>query len=314
VRATTDPVPFAARLAGFPVVLEVVPPHKRATEKTVAGLVRKVQDAVKAVPHLDAVNIPEVLDENHAGLPFYRNLGPREFAQRLSAELPVEAIVNKVVVHARGKEDLQGWLREAIEVHRLRNFVLVGGTSSRIAYPGPDVVEANEILRATARGRRDVVCGNITIPERTGEVERLVSKTRAGARFFTSQVLFEPEPTSTVLREYGEACAADGLRPATVLLSFAPVADYEDVEFLVWLGATITPETEEALLAHRGREIGRASFDVARRIWAKVRDASAASPNPVPLGVNVEEISIHNFELAVRMATEFPAWKDAKAA
>jgi 5,10-methylenetetrahydrofolate reductase len=306
-------VAFAERLPAFPIVLEVVPPHRRASDKALAGLVKKVQDAVDSIPHLDALNIPEVLDENHAGLPFYRNLGPRDFAQQLTAGLRVEPIVNKVVVHTEGREDLGAWLRESIDVHGLRNFILVGGTSSRIAYPGPDVVAANEILGKVSAGRRDVVCGNITIPERAGEVERLLRKTRAGARFFTTQVLFEPEPISTVLREYGEACAAARVTPATVLLSFAPVADYEDIEFLVWLGATITPETEEALIATRGREAGRGSFDVARRIWTRIRDANAKSRHPVPLGVNIEEISVHNFDLAVRMAREFPAWKDAKA-
>ena len=309
---TRSPVAFAQRLSAFPIVLEIVPPHRRASEKTLAGLVTKVQDAVGSIPHLDALNIPEVLDENHAGLPFYRNLGPRAFAQRLNDGLGVEAIVNKVVVHARGREDLATWLRESIDVDGLRNFVLVGGTSSRIEYPGPDVVTANEIMGEVAGGRGDVVCGNITIPERPREVERLLRKTRAGARFFTTQVLFEPEPISTVLREYGAACAAARVPPATVLLSFAPVADYEDIEFLVWLGATITPETEDALVAGRGREAGRASFDVARRIWTRIRDGNASSRHPVPLGVNIEEISVHNFDLAVRMAREFPAWKDAK--
>src|SRR5881628_3468265 len=228
---TVPRITFAERLSTFPIVLEVVPPHRRETEKTVAGLVKKVQDAVASIPHLDALNIPEVLDENHAGLPFYRDLGPREFAKRLNPGSRVEPIVNKVVVHAQGKDDLTAWLQGAIDVDGLRNFILVGGSSSRVSYPGPEVVAANELLRWLTRSRGDVACGNITIPERPREVERLLRKTRSGARFFTSQVLFEPEPISTVLGEYGEACAAEGLRPATVLLSFAPVADYEDVEF-----------------------------------------------------------------------------------
>src|SRR5438445_2460325 len=118
---TRSPVAFAQRLSAFPIVLEVVPPHRRASEKTLAGLVTKVQDAVGSIPHLDALNIPEVLDENHAGLPFHRTLGPRAFAQRLNDGLGVEAIVNKVVVHARGREDLATWLRESIEADGLRN-------------------------------------------------------------------------------------------------------------------------------------------------------------------------------------------------
>jgi len=304
-------VTFADRLRNFPIVLEVVPPHRRASEKVVQSLVQRVQAAVQAAPRIDAVNLPEVLDENHAGRPFYRNLDPRIFAQRLKDGSQVETIVNRVVVHLSGEADFREYLRDSVGSYGLRNFVFVGGTSSRIPYPGPDVVRANAILREVAHGRADVACGNILIPERVKEVERLLEKTRAGCGFFTTQVLFEPEPVGSVLMEYSEGCAAEGLEPATVLLSFAPVADYEDVEFLVWLGATITAETEEALLANRGREAGRASLDVARSIWGRVRDVMAAAPHPVPLGVNIEEISVHNFDLAVRMAQEFPAWRDA---
>ncbi len=304
---------FAERLRSFPIVLEVVPPHRRASEKAVAGLVQKVQEAVRSIPHLDAVNLPEVIEENHAGRPFYRNLDPRMFATRLNDGLRVEVIVDKVVVHVDGMAGLDAYLRESLETFRLRNFVFAGGTRATIPYPGPDVVAANARLREAVRGRAGVTCGNILIPERAGEVARLVAKTRAGCQFFTTQVLFEPEPVGSVLREYGEACAGEGLPPATVLLSFAPVADYEDVEFLAWLGATMTPETEEALLDRSGREPGRASLEVASSILARTRDSVAGTRHAVPLGVNVEEIAVHNLDLAVRMAKELPSWKDAKA-
>src|SRR5206468_3331961 len=90
------------------------------------------------------------------------------------------------------------------------------------------------------QGRRPRSVGNITIAERDHEVDRLVEKTRAGCDFFTTQVLFEAEPMATVLRAYGRRCSSQNLKPATVLLSFAPVSDYQDIEFLVWLGATVS--------------------------------------------------------------------------
>ncbi|MBI4416359.1 MAG: hypothetical protein HY557_05195 [Euryarchaeota archaeon] len=301
---------FADRLRDFPIVLEVVPPHKRAGEAIVRKFVKRVQDGVRAIPHLAAINLPEVLDENHAGMPFYRNLDPRRFAKLLNESFPVEPIVNKVVVHLPGMAAFESWVKESLYGYGLRTFVLVGGASGRIKYPGPSVAEANRRLRELGRDQGSVTLGNILIPERPNEVERLLGKTLTGSRFFTTQVLFEPEPVATILRRYGEACAFEGIEPATVLLSFAPVADYEDVEFLIWLGAAITSETEERLLPAKG-EVGVASLEVARSIWAKVRDAVASSRNPVPLGVNIEEISTHNFDLAVRMAKEFPEWRDA---
>src|SRR5437773_5736869 len=40
---TRSSVAFAQRLSAFPIVLEVVPPHRRASEKALAGLVTKVR-------------------------------------------------------------------------------------------------------------------------------------------------------------------------------------------------------------------------------------------------------------------------------
>lgn len=298
---------FADRLKDFPVVLEVVPPHRRANEAAARKFVARVREAVAEVPHLAAVNLPEVLDENHAGQPFYRHMSPRQCARLLNHHLGVDPVVNKVVVHLEGAEGFDAWARQSLQEFGLRDFVFVGGNSSHVRYPGPTVPEANERLRAIA-GDAPVSIGNITIPERAGEVERLLTKTRAGSDFFTTQVLFDPSAVSTLLTQYGEACAREGLAPATVLLSFAPVSDYQDVELLAWLGAAIGPETEERLLA-ADREPGAASIEVTREIWTRTRDALSGSAHPVPLGVNIEEISTHNFDLAVRMAKEFPSWR-----
>jgi 5,10-methylenetetrahydrofolate reductase len=299
--------PFADRLATFPVVLEVVPPSKRASDKAVEALVARTRKAIASLPDLDAVNLPEILEENHRGRPYYRNADPRAFAERLGNGTRLEVIVNRVVAHTPA-EDLEAWLAETFERYRVRNVVLVGGANGTAAYPGPSVPDANALARRVAGPRADVAVGNILIPERSGEVDRLVRKTRAGARFFTTQVLFEPEPITTVLRGYGEACAAEGAAPATVLLSFAPVSDAHDLEFLVWLGAHVGPETRDALLGAPAGA-GPASLDVARSIGARIAADLAASRAPVPLGVNVEEISAHNFDLAVRMARLAPGWR-----
>ncbi|HKW42676.1 MAG TPA: hypothetical protein VJP06_00690, partial [Thermoplasmata archaeon] len=236
-------------LGSTPVVLEIVPPARRATPKAVDAFVGRAITALQSVPNLDAVNIPEVLDENHVGQPFYRNLDPRVFAAQLREQVEIEPIVNKVVAHLPSEKGLRQWIDESLDENSLRSFVFVGGTSSRVHYSGPSVLEANRIFRSVVGDRKDVALGNITIPERDHEVDRLIEKTRAGCDFFSTQVLFEAEPMATVVRAYGRRCAAQGLKPATILLSFAPVADYQDIEFLVWLGATVTPRTEEALLA-----------------------------------------------------------------
>src|SRR5947208_1487808 len=152
------------------------------------------------------------------------------------------------------------------------------------------------------------------------EIAALVDRVRDSVRtlgkldgLILPQVLFEAEPMATVLRAYGKRCAALGLKPATVLLSFAPVSDYQDLEFLAWLGASVTPRTEEALVTNAEGAPGRSSIEIARTLWSHLHAAAAVSRPAVPLGVNVEEVTLHNFDLAVQIAREFPAWRAAKS-
>src|SRR5437879_3760593 len=303
---------FRKSLSATPLVLEIVPPSRRASEKAISALVDRVRDAVRTLGNLDGLNLPQVLEENHQGQPFLRNLDPRDFAERLGDDLGVDPIVNNVVAHAPSRDGFRRWVKESLE-DGLRGFVLVGGTSSRVRYPGPSVLEANQILRAAAKGHPDVALGNITIPDRENEVDRLVEKTQAGCDFFTTQVLFAAEPMATVLRAYGKRCAAQGLKPATVLLSFAPVSDFQDLEFLAWLGASVTPRTEETLAASDEKSLGRSSLELARTLWSHLSAAALQSRPAVPLGVNIEEVSLHNFDLAVQMARDFPSWREAKS-
>ena len=301
-------VAFADRLTDFPVVLEIVPPHRRSGSKAAERFLDRVRSAVDDLPRIDAVNFPEIVDENRVGSPYYRHVDPRRMASALNDGSRIDTIVNKVVVHLEDAAHLRAYLSESMTAYGLRNFVLAGGSSGRHVYPGPDVLTANEVLRALSRSRPDVACGNILIPDRPGEVDRMIRKTRAGCRFFTTQVLFREEPTTSVLRGYGAACALAGVSPATVLLSFTPVTDRADLELLSWLGATIPHDVEASILS---KEDGERSLALARSVWSDIRDAIEDAPNPVPLGVNVEEISTHNFHLAVRLVRDAAAWRNA---
>src|SRR5437879_7591459 len=116
-------------------------------------------------------------------------MDPRDFVQRLGKDLGVDPIVNNVVAHMPSTAAFRRWVEESLDRFGLRSFVLVGGTNSRIRYPGPSVLEANRILRSVAEGHEDVALGNITIPDRENEVDRLGEKPPAGCDFFTTHVL-----------------------------------------------------------------------------------------------------------------------------
>ena len=90
-----------------------------------------------------------------------------------------------------------------------------------------------------------------------------------------------------------------------VLLSFAPMIDEGDAEFVRWLGADIPEEAEREILStEEGAGVSR-SVDHSRRIWGEVTSGLSEGGSEVPVGVNVEEIMPRHFEAAAEMLRAF---------
>ncbi len=281
--------------------MEVLPPGRRVSPAGIRhfldGFVRRAVAACSP----DALNVPEIVEENFRGEPYRRTLSPRAFREILREQLGGrEVVVNKVVAHCRGgAEELAVWASAARD-EGIESVVAVGGDSSHHTYPGPAVPEANRILREVG-----LCCGNILIPERLEEADRMREKTATGAEFFTTQALFAAEPLEAVLREYKALCEDGGLRPAAILVSLAPVSDAHDLEFLQWLGVFLGPEAEERLAGEDPGAVAAASIDHAMANWRRLQKTGAELG--LSMGVNLEYISRHNFEAALVMGQRLAA-------
>ncbi|HEV2429737.1 MAG TPA: hypothetical protein VGV64_07855 [Thermoplasmata archaeon] len=207
-------------------------------------------------------------------------------------------MVNRVVAHMDSPATLVEWTRETL-ARGVRHLVLVGGSSRYIPYPGPTVLEANRLVEPLLRSAGGLL-GNIAIPQRQGEAHRLLAKTRAGASFFTTQILFDPAAALGMVREYDLLCRQAGVPPSAVILSLAPVIDEGDAEFVRWLGADIPEESERAiLLGEEGPDASRRSIQHSLKLWEEVRLALKEGENEVPVGINVEEIMPRHLEPAL---------------
>jgi 5,10-methylenetetrahydrofolate reductase len=294
-----------------PLFLEPVPPSARTSPARAEAHLHELASLVATLPRVDALDIPELVDENHDGRPYYRSGDTRVFARQAARLTGREIVVNKVVAHLRDVPALEAWAAESVG-HGLHHFVLVGGSSRYIPYPGPSVAEADRVVRPIAGGAQGLV-GNIAIPQRTGEAHRMLQKTRAGAAFFTTQIVFDSESVLRMVREYDLLCRQAGVAPATVLLSVAPIADEGDAEFVRWLGADIPEPAERAILNGDEAGAGPRSIDRALAVWHGVLNGTARHRVEVPVGVNVEQISIRHLGIAGEMARAFSARIDAAA-
>lgn len=296
---------FEAALARSPVFFEPVPPSLRTRPDRVEAYLNELAARLQGVGPLDALDVPELIDENHDGRPYYRTVDPRELGRHLGERLQRPVVVNKVVAHLASEQALVEWTRATSE-GGIRHVVLVGGSSRYIPYPGPPVIEADRVCAGILRDRGGHV-GNIAIPQRQGEAHRMLAKTRAGATFFTTQVLFDGESLRRTLRDYDALCQKSGVPPAAVLLSFAPVTDETDAEFVRWLGADIPETAERSILNGEESSAGDRAIELARRVLNEARSGAEADGLSLTLGVNVEQLTQRHLEVAVRMLADLSA-------
>jgi 5,10-methylenetetrahydrofolate reductase len=274
---------------------EMVPPAVGKPE----SLESAVTEAKKVRPLVDALNLPEIHDEQRGAERTHRfveRLEPRVLAAHIRREVDVEIVLNRCVVY---EADQLRWFRETREDFGVGHAILVGGESSQVRYPGPSVLEAAEQVRTA---ELPFSLGGISIPSRLHEAERIRRKQAAGLRFFTTQVLFDSNDIVSLIQQL------NGLE-ARIFLSFAPVSHPRDLEILRWLGADIPADLDRFLLHGEGRGDGSAaaaaetsfarSLNLAQRILMDVFDS--LPPDPPLVGLNVEHINRRNFAPAVRM-------------
>ena len=285
------------------VVYEILPPREK--DGTLDSYAEKISSLLSQT-HIDAINIPEVHDENERGerpVPNLERAEAREFGRLLQDRVGIEAIVNRVTVHDE-LEIQKKWIKETFYDYDIENIILVGGESSKIKYSGPSVnTTAEYITRDLNTGRFDLFCGGISIPSRSIESESLLRKGSNGIEFFTTQVLYDSIKINKMLKYYDEICEENDVLPRRVLLSFAPVSSNKNIEFLKWLGVEIPRHTEMRLLDENS-DMTKKSLEIAREILNDVLSNIERNNIKVPIGLNVEHIMSYNFQYSINMLQE----------
>ena len=277
---------------GVPMTLfEVVPPAAGKPE----ALESSVHELQQLRGRVDAINIPEIHDEDRPGertSKFIERVEPRILGSRIKRELEIDVVINRVTVH---DADPERWFSETCTEWDIPNWVLVGGESKEITYPGPNPAEAARLVKSL---KLPASLGGITIASRVNEPERIRKKHAQGVEFFTSQVMFDSNDLVWLIQRL------NGVE-ARIFISFAPVTNRRDLQFLRWLGVDIPRDLDRFLI---GSEQGAAvaaetclerSINLAQRILMDVFDN--LPPDPPPIGLNIEHITRKNFTPSLAM-------------
>ena len=272
-------------------LFEVVPPAAAKPE----ALESSLHELQQLRGRVDAINIPEIHDEDRPGertSKFIERVEPRILGSRIKRELGIDVVINRVTVHDAEPER---WFRETAGEWEIPNWVLVGGESKEINYPGPNPADAARLVKSL---NLPVSLGGITIPSRVNEPERIRKKHEQAVDFFTSQVMFDSNDLVWLIQRL------NGVE-ARIFISFAPISSTRDLQFLRWLGVDIPKDLDRFLTGPEHGEAAAAetclerSINLAQRILMDVFDN--LPPDPPPIGLNIEHITRKNFTPSLSM-------------
>ena len=265
------------------------PPRLGTAPDSVAAAAEKLAARLAALP-LDGVVLYDIQDETGRTerarpFPFVGTVDPREYAKHF--KLPA------IVYKALGTIDERAW-REWLEQSKkdISFLSIVGRPASGMRYALP----LSRAIRIASENPSFVV-GGVVIAERhdeqRSEAARLLAKGIEGCGYFISQTVYHAPPTQRLLADYLRDCRGAGAAPKRVVLTFAPVGREKTLAFLRWLGVNISADTERAILG-AASPLAR-SIEICRDNLRRILDGAYASH--IPLGINVESVSINRDEI-----------------
>ncbi|MFI4938678.1 MAG: hypothetical protein ACHQJ6_09285 [Candidatus Berkiellales bacterium] len=289
------------------IFYELLPPTDHAKPTSLEAYIECAMDLLIDSPVvIDAVNIPDVREEEINGDldkdKFVPKIPSGYFAKMLEqgSYQHLEVILNHCTVYEPWPEQKK-WLKSIHDL-AIGSLILVGGSSSKIHYPGPSVIEMADYIQ---ENYHDILLGGITIQSRRksdpmqDEPFRIYTKSLHGLEYFTSQIVYDAVSVKLLLRDYANLCREKGVAPKRIILSFAPISTKKDLEFMRWLGVVVPPSVEEYLFkADMG--IGWRSAKVATNLFQDILQFMRDSNIAIPIGLNIEHITRHNFEISIQ--------------
>lgn len=291
------------------ILYELIPPCLNTSVESQNAYVNCAIDLLQSThTKIDAINIPEIRQEESQTKQsesenYVPKIEARAFASSLKSHIN-NKIFNVIVNHCtvyNSLEQEKKWLKETYEKFGIDTMILVGGNTSLKSYPGPSVNDMSSII--TEHYNSHILCGGIVIPsrrkkeERCDEPYRMLQKSQAGIQFFTSQVIYSHDSVTKLLFDYDVLCKKTNTQPKKIFLSFAPISSKKDLLFLRWLGVEV-PDQIEQYLFESELGTGWRSIKISLHFFQQIINFVHAHHLNIPLGLNIEHITRHNFELS----------------
>jgi len=224
--------------------------------------------------------------------PFLPTVDPRTWADDRLGSAGVPAVIYRSVAQDT-PETFAAWLDRLAAAPAPRAAVFVGSPTRR-----PDAAMGLSKAYALACAHPSgLVFGGIAIAERHArrgdEHNRIVAKLDQGCRFFVTQAVYDVTATKSLLSDVYFALREQGREAVPMVLTFSPCASLKTLAFMKWLGISFPRWLENDL--RWASDPLATSVDLCEAIFAEAWEF--ARTKGIPLGVNVESVSIRKEEI-----------------
>jgi hypothetical protein len=282
---------------GFVLLYGTTPPRSGSPAELIGSAAGKLAERVRQLP-LDGFVVYDLQDESARTsaprpFPFTPTVDSRGYS-KLLGELTGRAVVCYKCIDRMTHAEWPRWLAETRRDYGLELLSLVGRPSSQKIAHAMSLAQAYSIA---AGHPSSFVLGGVAIAERYGagrnESRRLLDKADLGCRFFVSQTVYHPAATIRMLSDYARECRERRRTPSRIVLTFAPCGRQKTMDFMKWLGISIPPETEQAIL--RAQAPLSKSIEICCANLREILEQDYVAE--LPLGVNTESVSINKDEI-----------------
>ncbi len=244
---------------------------------------------------IDGLIVYDIQDEAERALeprpfPFLPTLDPDIYAHRHLGALEIQKIVYRCVTRDTPESFIE-WLGQQSAATTPRASVLVGAPSRR-SEGGLPLSQAYALAREHAP---NLLLGGVAIAERHAsgarEHERMLVKAASGCCFFVTQAVYDVTSTKSLLSDY--ALATGGQSPMPIIVTLSPCGSEKTLSFMKWLGIAFPRWLENDL--RFAKDPLETSLNLCEQTFEEIWDYAKAKG--VPVGVNVESVSIRKDEI-----------------
>ncbi len=281
----------------------LTPPKLKTSEEKVLEIARKQFDSVEEIG-VDGLVLYDIHDEKdrieeERPFPFLETIDPVVYSQEYLKELSVPRIVYRCV-GKYSKEKLTNWIKN--EERGDSHTVFVGAASK-----GQDVkMKLRDAYEIYGQTDSNLALGGVCIPERhitkNDEHLRVISKQEAGCEYFITQAVYNVEASKNFLSDYYYHCKSENIEMVPIIFTISPCGSKKTLEFMKWLGINVSKWLENEIL--RAENTLDRSVEVLLDAFRELLEF--ANKKNIPIGCNIESISIRKTEIAasIYMAKE----------